>query len=30
MVIDTDGHLVSLVYRASYGEIKIERSSPPP
>ena len=30
MVIDRDGHLVSLVYRASYGEMKIERSSPPP
>jgi len=29
MVIDRDGHLVSLVYRASYGEMKIERSSPP-
>jgi hypothetical protein len=29
MVIDTDGHLVSLVCRASYGELKIERSSPP-
>ena len=29
MVIDTDGHMVSVVYRASYGELKIERSSPP-
>jgi imidazolonepropionase-like amidohydrolase len=30
MIIDADGHLVSVVFRASYGEIKIERSSPPP
>jgi hypothetical protein len=29
LVIDTDGHPVSIVYRASYGELKIERSSPP-
>lgn len=29
MVIDSDGHLVSFVNRASYGTFKIERSSPP-
>jgi imidazolonepropionase-like amidohydrolase len=28
MVIDSDGHLVSFVYRAPFGELKIERSSP--
>jgi hypothetical protein len=29
MVIDRNGHLVSVVYRTSFGELKIERSSPP-
>jgi hypothetical protein len=29
MVIDSDGHLVSFVNRAPYGEFKIDRSSPP-
>lgn len=30
IVIDTDGHLVSMIYRSSYGEFKVERSSPLP
>jgi imidazolonepropionase-like amidohydrolase len=30
MTIYADGHLVSVVFRASFGELKIERSSPPP
>ena len=30
MIIDADGHLVSVVFRASFGEIEIQRSSPPP
>jgi hypothetical protein len=30
IVIDADGHLVSIIYRSSYGEFEIERSSPSP
>jgi hypothetical protein len=29
LVVDADGRPVSVVYRASYGEFIIERSSPP-
>jgi hypothetical protein len=29
MIVDADGHMVSVVFHASFGEIKIERSSAP-